>query len=338
MGPTLSGDTGVTTFLYNKDIFDEVGVEPPTTWAEFMDIQQKIKDAGYTPFFQPMAGPMGWLIDWPIYAISDQLMDEVIRECDIEEPYDNISQKEMVRCIKTGAFRADDPSFMETWKIIKDWSPMWQEGFLAPPPEGDPWAQGEVAMQHMMNLWIGRITGNPDIDFEWGSFYQPPLTTDTSDLVGDVFIRRVGNTGAAASGSQFLMIPTTTVDNGKLEVARDLVQYTTAPEQLQYWCDHQPVPCFEPGTSIEEVYPDQPQTWQQMRGFFEPGAYQNGIRAFYVQTLGQDVGTLTSKLLQDYMGDALTLDEAMEELQVIMEEDADKLIREHPEWNADEWQ
>ena len=70
------------------------------------------------------------------------------------------------------------------------------------------------------------------------------------------------------------MIPQTTVDDGKLDVAKDLVQYTTAPEQLQYWCDHQPVPCFEPGTPIEEVYPDQPQVWQQMRGFFEPGAFR----------------------------------------------------------------
>jgi len=337
VGPTLSGDTGVTTFLYNKDIFDEVGVEPPETWAEFIDIQQKIKDAGYTPFHQPVAGPMGWLIDWPITAVVDQLMDEVVRECDIEEPHDKISQKELVRCIKNGTFRVDDPRFMESWKIIKDWSPMWQEGFLAPPPEGDPWVQGEVAMQHMMNLWIGRTLGNPDIDFEWGTFYQPPVTTETSDLVEDVFIRRVGNTGAAASGSQFLMIPATTVEDGKLDVAKDLVQYTTAPEQLQYWCDHQPVPCFDPGTAIEEVYPDQPQTWQRMRGFFEPGAFENGIRAFYVTTLGHDVGTLTSKLLQDYLGDALTLEEAMEELQVYMEEDADKLIREHPEWNADEW-
>jgi len=36
--------------LYNRDIFEEVGVTaPPATWAEFLDVCQKIKDAGYDP-------------------------------------------------------------------------------------------------------------------------------------------------------------------------------------------------------------------------------------------------------------------------------------------------
>jgi len=338
VGPTLSGDTGVTSFLYNKDIFDEVGVEPPTTWAEFMDIQQKIKDAGYTPFFQPITGPLGWLINWPRYAIEDQLLDDVIRACDFEDPKDNISVKELTWCVKSGTFRADDPRYMETMRILKDWSPYWQEGFLAPPAEGDPFVSGDVAMEHTMNLWIGRYLANPDIDFEWGTFYEPPVTEETTDLVEDVFIRRVGNTGAAASGSQFLMIPKTTVDDGKLAIARDLAQYTTAPEQLQYWCEHQPIPCFDPGTPIEDVYPDQPDTWQHLRGFFEPGSYQNGIRSFDVTTFGSDAGSTVDKLFQEYLGDAISVEEMSEEIQAVLDEEADKAIREHPEWNADEWE
>jgi len=337
IGPTLSGDTGVTAFLYNKDVFDEVGVEPPTTWAEFIDIQQKIKDAGYTPFSQPVTGPLGWLIDWPRYAISDQLMDEVIKECDFQDPKDRVDVEELTWCVKSGKFRADDPRYLETFQILKDWSPYWQEGFLAPPPEGDPFVSGDAAMEHTMNLWIARYVNNPDIDFEWGTFYEPPITKETTDLVGDVFIRRVGNTGAAGSGSQFLMAPMTTVENGKLAVARDLVQYTTAPAQLQYWCERQPIPCFEPGTPIEEVYPDQPETWQHLRGFFEPGALNNGIRNFDPATFGSDAGSLVGKAFQDYLGDAMSLDELGAEVQSILDEEADKAIREHPEWNADQW-
>ena len=337
IGPTLSGDTGVTTFLYNKDIFDEVGVTPPTTWAEMVDVSQKIKDAGYTPFFQPLAGPLGWLIGWVEAAMMDQLMYKLVETCDFEVPFERMSIKEMTWCVKSGNFRADDPRFLEAWRIIKEYAPYWQDGYMAPPPEGDPWAAGEVAMQHTMNLWLGRVMADPNINFEWGTFYQPPLTTDTSDLVEEVRIRRVGNLGAAASGSQFLMVPTTTVDNGMLGVARDLVQYTTAPAQLDYWCEHQPIPCFEPGTPVEEVYPDQPETWTRMRGFFEPGSFENGVTGFALTTFGQDAGSLSTRLLQEYLGDAITLEEAAEELQVIMEEEADKAIRENPEWNADGW-
>ena len=35
--------------FYNKDIFAKVGVEPPTTWQEFVDVATKIKAAGYKP-------------------------------------------------------------------------------------------------------------------------------------------------------------------------------------------------------------------------------------------------------------------------------------------------
>ena len=338
VGPTLSGDTGVTAIVYNKTIFDEVGVEPPETWAEFMDIQQQIKDAGYTPFLQPMAGPLGWLIGWPEGATTEQLLAEVIQACDVEAPFDRISDKEFARCVKTGEFQATDPRHMESWRLMKEWSAYWQEGFLAPPPEGDLFAQGDVVMSHTMNLWIGRVAGNPDIDFEWGTFYQPPVTEESSEYATGVPIRRVGNLGNAASGSQFLMIPQTTVENGKLEMARDLAQYTTAPEQLAYWCERQPIPCFEPGTPIEEVYPDDPTTWTRMRGFFEPGSFERGVTGFGPAALGQDVNTQTLKLMQDYLGDALTLEEAMEELQIIYEDAADQSILEHPEWNADEWE
>jgi ABC-type glycerol-3-phosphate transport system substrate-binding protein len=35
--------------FYNKDIFDKVGVKPPTTWTEFLAVAAKVKAAGYKP-------------------------------------------------------------------------------------------------------------------------------------------------------------------------------------------------------------------------------------------------------------------------------------------------
>ena len=35
---------------YNKDLFDELGIDVPQTWEELLAAAQKIKDAGYTPF------------------------------------------------------------------------------------------------------------------------------------------------------------------------------------------------------------------------------------------------------------------------------------------------
>lgn len=63
----LSLDSVQVLWLYNKDIFDEVGVEPPTTWAELLDVCEKIQAAGYQPIAMPgdfdsfYSGTMGWL-------------------------------------------------------------------------------------------------------------------------------------------------------------------------------------------------------------------------------------------------------------------------------------
>jgi len=36
--------------LYNKKMFNELGLEEPETWDEFLDIAQQVKDAGHIPF------------------------------------------------------------------------------------------------------------------------------------------------------------------------------------------------------------------------------------------------------------------------------------------------
>lgn len=71
----------VGTIYYNKAIFVEAGIDAmPTTWSEFMDVCQKIKDAGYDPitvddayypclygtYLAMMKGP-----DWVTELLSD---------------------------------------------------------------------------------------------------------------------------------------------------------------------------------------------------------------------------------------------------------------------------
>ncbi|WP_214409715.1 ABC transporter substrate-binding protein [Sphaerisporangium fuscum] len=38
-------DTGPMAMFYRKDVFDKVGIKPPTTWTEFLDAARKIKKA-----------------------------------------------------------------------------------------------------------------------------------------------------------------------------------------------------------------------------------------------------------------------------------------------------
>lgn len=68
----LSLESVQVMWLYNQDIFNEVGVEPPTTWAELIDVCEKIEAAGYQAIAMPgdydsfYSGTMGWLAQ--VYA------------------------------------------------------------------------------------------------------------------------------------------------------------------------------------------------------------------------------------------------------------------------------
>lgn len=51
----------VSGIYYNKTKFDELGLEPPKTWDEFVALVDKIKAAGETPF--SVAGTEGWTLN-----------------------------------------------------------------------------------------------------------------------------------------------------------------------------------------------------------------------------------------------------------------------------------
>jgi raffinose/stachyose/melibiose transport system substrate-binding protein len=46
--------------LYNRDIFEQVGVEPPTTWSEFLALCETLTAAGITPIYSTFRDP--WTI------------------------------------------------------------------------------------------------------------------------------------------------------------------------------------------------------------------------------------------------------------------------------------
>ncbi len=52
-------------YIYNKEIFEEAGVEVPATYEEFKNVCRKIKDLGYTPVYE--ATTNGWHQVLPLF-------------------------------------------------------------------------------------------------------------------------------------------------------------------------------------------------------------------------------------------------------------------------------
>lgn len=66
----VSQDTGMQGVVYNKDIFDELGLSIPKNFEEFLAVCEKIKASGVTPVFMPYKD--NWAANiWPAAAFAN---------------------------------------------------------------------------------------------------------------------------------------------------------------------------------------------------------------------------------------------------------------------------
>jgi raffinose/stachyose/melibiose transport system substrate-binding protein len=102
-------------FIYNKDIFDELGLKEPQTWDEFYALLDKIKaDGRYVPL--DIGTKDTWTIDSLGYLnIGPQFWKG-------EE-----GRKSLIR----GEKKFTDPEFVEPWKQLAKWAPYLAPGFQA---------------------------------------------------------------------------------------------------------------------------------------------------------------------------------------------------------------
>jgi raffinose/stachyose/melibiose transport system substrate-binding protein len=71
----LPFDTGMIGIWYNKDLFAEAGLDPenpPTTWTDFLDTVQTLKDEGITPIAQ--AGQAPWTLHYWFSYLAVRIM------------------------------------------------------------------------------------------------------------------------------------------------------------------------------------------------------------------------------------------------------------------------
>lgn len=144
---------------YNTDMFKEVGVEPPETYAEWLDVCQKIQDAGYTPI-SCSAGTA-----WCLSMIAGYL-------CDREGGPDNLAGT------ADGSVKWTDQTFIDAGTKLKELSQYFQS--TAAGDSNDQatanFYNGEAAMLVQGSWAIGQINGNnPDFEDKCGVFRFPGI-------------------------------------------------------------------------------------------------------------------------------------------------------------------
>ncbi len=156
-------------FWYNKDIFTNAGVQPPTTWDEFLAACQKIKDSGKTAIV--MESDIGDFHGfWFNYLVERQKGKGFLFKT-IED--------------KTGEMWKD-PAYANAIKMIQD---LWTKGYFPEAAKGYIWpagqqsvATGEAAME-LVGGWLPtelRTATAPD--FKWGGFRFPAISGGTGNV------------------------------------------------------------------------------------------------------------------------------------------------------------
>jgi multiple sugar transport system substrate-binding protein/raffinose/stachyose/melibiose transport system substrate-binding protein len=145
--------------FYNKSIFEEVGVEVPTTWDEFLQVNQAIKDAGHIPLL--MCGAEPWCASFPAVGLVSQHVFG-------DDPDWMLKRK-------AGEVSFSDPEFVAAMQKLQDLNEL---GYIDEAALGTDFAtanqtfyDGGAAM-YMQGSWF---IGYPpdDMGFEMGAFVLP---------------------------------------------------------------------------------------------------------------------------------------------------------------------
>lgn len=199
----------VFAFFYNQDLFDQAGIkEVPKTWDEFLDVCQKLKDAGITPL----------------------TMDDAYATCVIGYHLGRYVGEEGVKKIVTEGLW-DDPAVLQMAKDIEELA---SKGYFSENVGKNVWPNGQnvelaggtVAM-YLNGSWLpNEVKATAGPDFKWGCFAYPELGECETNIEG----AKATGTESNNFGAQVFAI---NKDSQKSKEAFDLITYITKGEYDQ---------------------------------------------------------------------------------------------------------
>ena len=162
---TIPYQPNVFAFFYNKDLFEQAGVEKePTTWAEFLDVCQKLKDAGITPMTMDDA-----------YATS--VIGYHLARL--------VGEEKVVEIVTEGKW--DDPAVLQMAQDIEELA---KNGYYSEMVGSNVWPAGQntelalgTAAMYLNGSWLpNEVKDMAGEDFKWGCFAYPELENGSNGI------------------------------------------------------------------------------------------------------------------------------------------------------------
>lgn len=194
--------------VYNKAIFDEVGVEEPATWADFLDVCAKIKEAGYNPLTLDGA--------YTTMNLGYHLV-RYIGQDGVKDVVDNGNWAETPEVLKM----AQDMEVLVTEGYFSEYAP-------ASFPEGENEIGYDETAMVVNASWVpSEVTNNTDCDLEWGMFPYPAVEggVDGTEgmMVGAQGMSLNKNSENAQAAFELMMFLTTGEWDAKISAATDAI-------------------------------------------------------------------------------------------------------------------
>ena len=226
----LSMDIVETAIFYNKDLFKKYNLRVPKTWQEFMLLQEKLAAHNITP----LASSPNLVANWGLDVIFDMLYYDIIEKLDVEESMESQSEymthyltiQELAFLFQKGYFTRNDPRWVETTKLLKQWRKYWSKE-MKNTDSARLFLSQRAAMVWDGSWFTRRLTLDPYIDFEWGIFYLPPITKETSKFAVGVQASVIG--GSAVQ----LHVTNSALIYNHLEQVVDFLMFLTAPQNIE---------------------------------------------------------------------------------------------------------
>lgn len=294
-------------FFYNKKIFSDLNLQVPTTWAELLSNLAKVKQSGkgYIPlFFQLGELQYGDQTPGLLMILEDTIMSRTIDRLNPSDPSGAVTVEELVRGISDGVYSAKNPDFQECWNVFKSLAPYAQRGPAAANDSG----QGLTAFNSgKVATWFEGSFNAPTIkNVDWGAFVVPNLTSATTKFATSG-PQRKGAYGATA-GMPFV-IPTETVQRGKLHRAVDFIYWISAPAQTKRFADANGILDLDRGgVNLPSIAP------------FVQAANSVSRLSVAELALPQNFFITRAKLCEAYTLGQMSLGSAMAQMQTVMEQ------------------
>lgn len=231
----VNGDFVGTAFFYNKQLFEQAGIEAaPTSWSEIIAAAQTLNDAGITPYAGSYEFTWFGRHFWSDFFSTDY---ELLAGCDGapgQSPQDEAAG------INAGILSTEDPRFMAWWPLWKTFTDLGSQEYVAQEvgvgDEGaqEDFAAGQTAIYYA-GSWVPRNLQTIGIEFELGAFSFPMLTTeDTEFATGTDVSAVVGGPNAAYQYAMSTAESNQTLEEeGKEAAVLDFLRYIGTPEVIE---------------------------------------------------------------------------------------------------------